>query len=1054
VNLSEICIRRPVFTWVLVAAPVVLGIVAYSRMGVDLFPKVDFPVVSITATLPGASAEEMETTVTKPIEEAINSVSGVDELRSTTREGMATIIVQFVLEKDGNVGAQEVRDKISAILKQLPQGMDPPVVNKFDLDAAPIITIGVSGQRDIREVTEIARHQIQEPLQTVNGIGSVFLSGSRNRAINVRVDTDRLASYGLSIEDVRRALIQQNIEVPGGIVQQGPRELVLRTLGRMQAADHFNSLIVANRSGYPIRIRDIGRAEDSIEEPRGISRLNGRNAVSLFVQKQSGTNTVHISDMVQQRLALIARTLPPDIQIETIQDQSRFIRLSMEEVKFHLLLAAVLVSMTILLFIRDWRTTLIATLAIPTSIIPTFLFMWYMGFTLNNITMLALILAIGIVIDDAVVVHENIFRHMEEFGKDAMQAAYDGTREIALAVLATSLSLMVIFLPVAFMGGLVGRFFSSFGLTVAFSIAMSLFVSFTLTPMLCSRFLVLEHSEGPDSPAASSSKSGWAYRFVDTFYGVALRWAMRHRFLMVAACVLIFFSTVPISMALGVNLVPRDDQAEFQVSFITPEGYSLERTDRVITEIENRLAELPGVATRFVTIGENTGEAGKGQGDVTRGSIYLRLTELHERGFSQFDVMARARRVLLDYPDLRCAVSDVSAVGTAGQDSRTFQVSIQGPELDRLAEYSETLMAGLRTIPGLVDIDSKMTLRKPEVQVEIDRERANDLGIPVETIANSLSVLVGGQPVSRYKEGTEQIDVWLRADKPFRTNPDQLDALMLPSSTAGLVQLASLARLTEAQGPSQIDRFNRQRTVTVLGNPDKVSLNEVVQHARQIVAGMEIPPEYEVTFGGQAKTLGETGYYFVVALVLSMILMYLILAAQFESWLHPISILAALPVTIPFGLLSLLLFQTPMDLYSMFGLFMLIGIVKKNGILQVDKSNELRQGGMEREAAILEANHTRLRPILMTTVMLVAAMVPIALGQGPGAGARASMAKIVIGGQVLSLLLALLVTPVTYSLIDDLKLAIGRWTQRWFGPPQAPPSAPPAAPVRPHRAAG
>jgi hydrophobic/amphiphilic exporter-1 (mainly G- bacteria), HAE1 family len=1048
-SISDICIRRPVFTWVLVAVPVVLGAVAYSRLGVDLFPKVDFPVVSVVATLPGASAEEMETTVTKPIEEAINSVSGVDELRSTTREGMVTIVVQFLLEKDGNVGAQEVRDKISSILKQLPQGMDPPVVNKFDIDAAPILTIGVSGNRDIREVTEIAKHQIQEPLQTVSGVGSVFLSGGRNRAINLIVNTDLLSSYGLSIEDVRVSLLQQNLEVPGGIVQQGPRELVLRTLGRIQTAERFNDLIIANRDGFPIRLRDVGRAEDSIEEPRGLSRLNGENAVSLFVQKQSGTNTVHIADVVQQRLARISKGLPPDIRIETIQDQSRFIRLSMEEVKFHLWLAGILVSMTILLFIRDWRTTLIATMAIPTSIIPTFLFMWMMGFTLNNITMLALILAIGIVIDDAVVVHENIFRHMEEYGKDAMQASHDGTREIALAVLATSLSLIVIFMPVAFMGGLVGRFFSSFGLTVAFSIAMSLFVSFTLTPMLCSRFLVVSFTltamlcsrflvlepqdKSGNGHSHASSKSGAVYRAVDSFYGVALRWAMRHRFLMVGFCVLIVISTVPISMMLGVNLVPRDDQAEFQVSIITPEGFSLERTDKVLTEIEQRLAELPGVVTRFLTIGENTGAAGKGQGDVTRGSIYIRLKDLEKRSYTQFDVMKRARTILLDYPDLRCAVSDVSAIGGSGQDARTFQVSIQGPDLEQLAEYSDTLMEGLRKIPGLVDVDSKLTFRKPEVQVEIDRERANDLGIPVETVANSLSVLVGGQAVSRYKEGTEQYDVWLRADKPFRANPDSLDELMLPSPNAGLVQLTSLARLTEERGPSQIDRFNRQRTVTVLANPDQVSLNEAVQQGQAIVNTMNVSPQYEVTFGGQAKTLGETGYYFIVALLLSMVLMYLILAAQFESWLHPISILSALPVTIPFGLVSLLMFRTPMDLYSMFGLFMLIGIVKKNGILQIDKTNELRHSGLGREEAILEANHTRLRPILMTTVMLVAAMVPIALGQGPGAGARASMAKIVIGGQVLSLLLALLVTPVTYSLIDDIRQAIGRLWRRAAG---------------------
>ena len=507
-SISEICIRRPVFTWVLVAMPVVMGAVAYFDLGVDLFPKVDFPVVSVTATLPGTSPEEMEKSITRPIEQAINTVSGVDELHSTTQEGIATIVAQFLLEKDGDVAAQEVRDKISSIMKQLPTGIEPPLVDKFDLDSAPIMTIAVAGRRDIREVTEIARREIQEVLPKVPGVGRVFLSGGRTRAINIVLDIFQLDSYGLSVEDVRRAILTQHLEVPGGIIEQGPRELVLRTRGRISSAAEFNELIVTNRDGYPIRIRDVGHAEDSIEEPRGLTRLDGRNAVSLFVQKQSGTNTVKVADGVQSLLKDIARGLPSDIQIEVVNDQSRFIRKSMEEVQFHLLLAGVLVSLTILLFIRDWRTTLIATLAIPTSIVPTFLFMSYMGFTLNNITMLALILAIGIVIDDAVVVHENIFRHMEEGGLDAMAAARKGTKEIALAVMATSLSLVVIFLPVAFMGGIVGRFFSSFGLTVAFAIMMSLFVSFTLTPMLCSRFLKLEPSHG--GPA--KSKSGFVYR--------------------------------------------------------------------------------------------------------------------------------------------------------------------------------------------------------------------------------------------------------------------------------------------------------------------------------------------------------------------------------------------------------------------------------------------------------------------------------------------------------------------------------------------------------------
>lgn len=1015
-SLSDLCIRRPVFTWVLVFIPVVLGIVAYFELGVDLFPKVDFPVISVSAALPGASAEEMESSVTKPLEEAINTISGIDELRSTTREGSCTVVVRFVLEKNGDVGAQEARDKISTIARQLPEGMETPLVNKFDLDAAPIITLGISGNRHIQEVTEIAKRQIQELLQTVPGVGNVFLTGGRSRAINVRVDTDRLRAYGISIEEVRQALVSQNLEVPGGIVDQGPREMVLRTLGRITSSEDFNELIVTNRKGYPIRIRDIGRAEDSIEEPRGMSRLDGQNAVSLFVQKQSGTNTVAISDAVQARLAKIRTTLPRDIQVEVTQDQSRFIRVSMDEVKFHLLLAGGLVAVTILLFIRDWRTTIIATLAIPTSIIPTFLFMQFMGFTLNNITMLGLILAIGIVIDDAVVVHENIFRHMEENGLDAMEASRVGTREIAMAVLATSLSLVVIFVPVAFMGGMVGRFFSSFGLTVAFAIMMSLFVSFTLTPMLCSRFLKLEKS----ASGHGGSKSGWIYQAMESVYGVILRWSMRHRWLTVGVSLLVVATTPWIFMNLGINMVPRDDQSEMQVSFVTPEGYTLDRTDKVIREIEERLTQLPGVVHRFTSIGQS-GSA-KGQGDVTRGSIYLRILELEERKFTQFELMRKAREILTEYPDLRTAVSDVSALGGGPNgDSRIFQISLQGPDVKQLAEYAETLRLKLEQLPGLVDIDSTLSMRKPELQVEIDRERAMDLGIPVQMIANTLNVLVGGQIVSSYKEGTEQYDVWLRADKQFRTDSKDLLSLAIPSATAGPIELGSLAKLQEKQGPSQIDRLNRQRTVTLMAHPDEVSLNEAVQYAYRCVAEMNLDPEYGIVFGGQADMLNETAYYFMVALGLSITFMYLILAAQFESWIYPISILAALPVTIPFGLLSLLLFQTPLDLYAMFGLFMLIGIVKKNGILQVDKTNDLRRGGMERDQAILEANYTRLRPILMTTVMLMAAMFPIALGRGPGASARASMAKVIIGGQALSLVLSLVATPVVYSLLDDLQ---------------------------------
>jgi hydrophobic/amphiphilic exporter-1 (mainly G- bacteria), HAE1 family len=716
-TISEICIKRPVFTWVLMAIPVVLGLVSYGSLGVDLFPNVDFPVCTVTTVLNGASVEEMETSVTKPIEDIINTVSGVDELRSTTQEGVSIVTVQFLLSKNGDVGAQEVRDKVNSILADLPEKTDAPIVDKFETDAMPVMTIAISGRRDLREVTEIARKQIKERLETVNGVGAINLVGGRTRAINIVVDTDKLASYDLSVADVQTALQRQNLEVPGGRIDQGPRELSLRTLGRLSNAAEFNAMIVENRKGYPVRVRDIGAAEDGFEEPRTLARLDGVNAVSLVVQKQSGTNTVQVVDAIKARLETLKKALPSDIATEVIRDQSRFIKKSIEEVKFHLLLAGVLVSATILLFIRDWRTTLIATLAIPTSIIPTFLFMNYMGFTLNNITMLGLILAIGIVIDDAVVVHENIFRHMEEDGMDAMEAARLGTREIALPVMATSLSLIVIFLPIAFMGGIVGRFFSSFGLTVAFAVAMSLFVSFTLTPMLCSRFLKLDASE----KGHAKSKSGIFYRLIDGSYGRMIRFALRFKPLIVVLTIVTIASTLPIAKVMGLSLIPRDDQSEYEVSITTPEGYSLDRTDKLFRELEGRLKKLPGTVHLFSTIGQvGAGRVVQGEGNVTRGAIYVRILDLDKRDFTQFAVQQKARDMLKDYPDLRVSVNDVSSF-QGGSRPQTFQVNLAGPEIEHLATYADGLIAGLKKQGGVVDLDTTLSLRRPEVQVAIDR---------------------------------------------------------------------------------------------------------------------------------------------------------------------------------------------------------------------------------------------------------------------------------------------------------------------------------------------
>jgi HAE1 family hydrophobic/amphiphilic exporter-1 len=570
-------------------------------------------------------------------------------------------------------------------------------------------------------------------------------------------------------------------------------------------------------------------------------------------------------------------------------------------------------------------------------------------------------------------------------------------------------------LPIAFMGGIVGRFFSSFGLTVAFAVAMSLFVSFTLTPMLCSRFLKLEAAEAGHQ---AKSKSGFFYRILDGGYGRILKGALRFKFAVVLLTIGVIASTIPIGKAMGLSLIPRDDQSEYEVTVTTPEGYSLDRSARLLIELEERIWKLKGTQHVFTTIGQTEGgRTVKGEGDVTRATIYVRMTELEDRDFTQFAIQQQAREMLVDYPDLRVSVNDVSAF-QGGRRPQTFQVNLAGPDLNKLSEYADQLIAELKKEPGLVDLDTTLSLRKPEVQVLVDREAASDLGVPVGTVADSLRILVGGMPVSKFREGDEQYDVWLRAEVNDRESTQDLYQLSLPSPSVGLVKLSSLAKLVEERGPTEIERLGRERIVTVLGNPEGIALGDAVSRGEKILKAMNLPPQYTYIFTGQAKTLGETGYYFLVAFALSITFMFLILAAQFESWMQPIAILMALPVTIPFGMLSLVLFRTPMDLYAMFGLFMLVGIVKKNGILQVDATNQLRAKGYSRQEAILEANHTRLRPILMTTVMLVAAMVPIALGQGPGAGARASMAKVIIGGQMLSLVLALLVTPVFYALLD------------------------------------
>ncbi len=1024
-GLAALCVRRPVFATMLITALVVLGLVSFSELGVDLFPKIDFPMVIVTTVLPGASAEELETEVTKPIEEAVNTIQGIDELRASTVEGVSRVVITFVLERDIDQAAQDVRDKISTILRRLPEGIDPPVVEKLDPDAAPIMSISVSGDRSMREITEIADKRIKQQLESVSGIGQVLLIGGRKRAIQIEIDADKLNSLGISVNQVATTLQRQNVEIPSGRIDQGQRELVLRTLGRASSPDVFRDMVVQSSNGIPVRIRDFATVTDSFEEPRDLARLDGRAAVTLLVRKQSGTNTVQIIKTVKARLRDIQAGLPPDLNVDVIRDQSLFIEASVRAIYEHLILGGLFASLVVLFFMRNLRATIIAAIAIPTSIVSTFLLMRWMNFTLNNMTLLGLTVSVGIVIDDAIVVLENIFRYIEEKKYKPFDAAIAATREIGLAVMATTLSLVVIFAPVVFLGGIAGRFLQSFGLTAAFAIMVSLLISFTLTPMLSSRFIRLRDVEKAAATEHGSSKESRLYRWIEDTYIRWLEWSMAHRKTVILVCTLTFLTIFPLGARIGKDFFPQDDQDEFEILVKTPEGTSLEGTDAILRQIEDRVKVLPEVRHLLTTVNST------GTGGVTDGSIYVRLTPLEARNIGQFDVMDQARVVLKDFPGIRTAVQSVSSIGGSGQRYTPVNIIIRGPDLGRLAQVSSRVREEMEAIPGVVDVDSTLNIGNPEVQVHVLRDKAADLGVTVADIARTLRLAISGEEeITKYKEGDELYEVRLRVKPDQRVNAAAVGGLMVPSSRGSLVRLDNVARIERGAGPAQIDRYNRQRQVTVTaGLLQTKPLGETLDQARAIISKVGLPPGYDYYFAGMGKAFGELIINFLIAFSLSFIFMYMVLAAQFESFVHPITILASLPLAIPFAIISLFITGKTLHMWSALGLLLLFGIVKKNSILQIDFTNRLRrEHGYDRYRAIIEANRARLRPILMTTLSIIAGMIPTALGKGAGSGSRSAIAVVIVGGQTLCFLLTLLAIPVVYSILDDLVTA--RWRER------------------------
>ncbi|MDQ3181047.1 MAG: efflux RND transporter permease subunit, partial [Acidobacteriota bacterium] len=975
--LAEICVKRPVFATVIVLFLTVVGGFSFFTLGVDRFPKIDLPTVSVQTTNTGAAPEQMESEVTDIIEGAVNTVPGIEEMRSTSSQGRSNVTLTFNLEKDPDQAYQEIQQKLSGVLNRLPETADPPTVRKSDPDSQPVLIYAVSAPRNVVELTDLVQNQIQERIENADGVGEVQIFGGRTREIKIFINPERLRAYNLSVTEVSNAIRAQNTESPGGSVNEGTKTTALRTLSKITDVNQFNDVVITTRNGFPIKIKDVGRVEDGGADATSAASLDSVQSVFLAIRKQSGSNTVALIQDVKQRMSEILPTLPPDVKVAVTRDQSEFIENSLHAIEEHLILGGLFAALIVFFFLWNIRSTIIAALAIPVSIIAAFAAIAALGYSLNQMTMLALTLMVGIVIDDAIVVLENIYRFVEEKGMNPFQAAIEGTREIGLPVLATTLSLLAVFIPVGFMTGIVGRFMSSFGLTSAAAIIVSLIVSFTLTPMLAARWIkqkkvsnskfkvqseeeseiqgdemLTENQEQKqlgtlNSELGTDSKESWFYDKIDRSYTWLLKLSMAHRWIIVGLCIAAVVSIYPLFNFVGMAFLPDEDESAFQVSVRGPQGTSLAATQSILDRIGRDIrAQLPGVQNTLVQVG------GFGGGAFNTGSVNVSLKPVDDRKFSQADLINKTRGIVKKYQskDYRVNVSGSSSIGNSlglGRGGSGIGYYIAGPDIQKLDEYSNQLVEKLRADDTFRDADRSLELGNPEIRVLIDRAKAADLGVQAGDVAQALNVLSAGQRVSTFSEGSDQFDVVVQADEPFRRTRNSLEYFSVNSSNGGTVGLEKLVKLEEGTSPASISRLNRQRQVTISASlPPNASESDALAVLEKHVASLNLPQEYRTGVTGQSKELQRAYESFMYAFLLSFVFMYLILAAQFESFIHPITILLTLPLSIPFALLSTAIAGQTLNIFSALGILLLFGIVKKNAILQIDHTNGLRAKGM------------------------------------------------------------------------------------------------------------
>jgi HAE1 family hydrophobic/amphiphilic exporter-1 len=992
---------------------VVMGVFSFMDLGVDLFPKSDVPTVNVRINLPGASPEEMVSQVVLPMEEAIASVAGIDEMVARVTEGSANLQINFVLDRDIAEAVNDVREKVSSAQRKLPPNTLAPTVTKSDLDADSIMRVALSGSRPVRDLTEIADKTVRRGLETVDGVGIVDVQGGRNRQVNVYLDIDKMNAYNLSAQQIQSSVMSENVEAPGGRIVKGPSEMGVRTLGRVESIKDFDRIIIKNVNGAPVRIQDVGSVEDGMSERRSFAYFKNTPAVLIEIRRQTGVNTVKVVDALQVKLAEMQRQLPPGVKLDIISEQATYIRASVAALEEHLVLGSLLASLIIWIFIRDWRTVFISSIAIPTSIITTFTVLKVFDFTLNSMTLLGLTLAVGIVIDDAIIVIENIYRVLNETDMEPQEATLYATKEIALAVIATTLSLVIVFIPIAFINGYAKRYLNQFGWTMAVSILVSMLVAFTLTPALAARMLK-KPKKTADAKPAHGHHRGW----MEGIYERTLVWSLNHRSVIVAISLVTLISTYYLYDRIGKDWMPQEDQNELGIFIETSEGTSLEGTEKVALALGKKLEKIDGVTA---VVPATAGFLQR----VTMAYIYVFLKPQDQRA-SITEMGQKVRDVAKEFAYARPRITFPNILG--GRDTfAPIRLQLLGPDINKLVGFAKSLNAEMAKEPSIVDIKVNLNLNNPELQVNIDRGLASDLGVRVSDVANSVRLLMSGEDqISTFKEDSEQYPVMMRLMPHQRDDKTVLSRLLVPSAK-GLIRLDSISQLEQGMGPSRIDRFNRQFSVGVYGNVALgSSLGVAAKAANDAIERVTLPPGYRVAFSGQVKVLEETTTNMLLAIGLASIFMYMVLAAQFESLIHPLIILSTLPLSIPFALLALMGTGRTMNLFSALGILLLLGIVKKNGILQIDYMNRLRDMGHPLKEAILEANTVRLRPILMTTLSIVAGLIPTAVGVGAGAGQRSAIAITIIGGQMLCLLLTLLVVPVGYAFVEDMKAWFAR----------------------------